>query len=153
MEELFRTTPPPNTSTKALKAERAFRRLKQPTPNTAETLVDQTKPGLGERQGDSLDQPIILDDEPDEAGAGDGAEGASGDVDAGRIGRDASPHNTLATSELASGPTESINALGPWFDVKEGCYVEEPALRLGSCEQQGIISALVQDQPQTLQSS
>ena len=69
---------------------------------------------------------MILDnDDLDEAGAGDEAEGASGDVDTGRIERDASPHNTFATSELASAPTESIDASGPWYDVEEGCYIEE----------------------------
>jgi hypothetical protein len=56
---------------------------------------------------------ILDDDELDEAGTGHKAEGTSGDVDTGRIGRDASPHNTLATSELASGPTKSIDASGP----------------------------------------
>jgi hypothetical protein len=49
---------------------------------------------------------VILDndDDPDEAGAGDEAEGASSDVDTGSIERDASLHNTFATSELASEP-------------------------------------------------
>jgi hypothetical protein len=56
---------------------------------------------------------ILDDDELDEAGTGHKAEGTSGDVDTGRIGRDASLHNTLATSELASGPTKSIDASGP----------------------------------------
>jgi hypothetical protein len=42
-------------------------------------------------------------DESDKTDAEDEAEDASGGVDAGRIGQDASPHNTLATSELASG--------------------------------------------------
>lgn len=41
----------------------------------------------------------------------------------------------------------------PWYDVEEGCYVEEPAPRLGSCEQQGVTSAPAHDQPQTLPQS
>ena len=90
---------------------------------------------------------ILDDDDSDEAGAGDEAEGASGDVDTSRVERDASPHNTLATSELASGPTESIDASDLWYDV------EEPAPRLGPCEQQGLPSALAQDQPQTVPQS
>lgn len=44
----------------------------------------------------------------------DEAEGASGEVvvNTGRIGRDTSPYNTLATSELASGPIKSIDISG-----------------------------------------
>jgi hypothetical protein len=45
---------------------------------------------------------------------------------------------------------QSIDASGPWFDVEEGCYVEEPASRLGSCEQQDVPSAPAQNRPQTL---
>jgi hypothetical protein len=56
------------------------------------------------------------------------AEGAFGEIDTGRIERHASPH-IFATSELASAPTESIDASGPWYDVEEGCYVDEPAPR------------------------
>jgi hypothetical protein len=93
---------------------------------------------------------IINDDESDEADTGDEAEGVSGDVETGCIERDPSPHNTLATPELASGSTESIDASGPWFDVEEGCHVEEPASRLGSCEQQDVPSTPAQNQPQTL---
>ena len=77
---------------------------------------------------------ILDDDDSDEAGAGDEAEGASGGVATGRVERDASPHNTLATSELASRPTKSSGASGP--------------PRLGPCEQQGVPSAPAQDQPQ-----
>jgi hypothetical protein len=44
------------------------------------------------------------DDDPVKAGAGDKAEGASGDVDTGNIKRNASPHTTFATPELASKP-------------------------------------------------
>jgi len=90
---------------------------------------------------------MILDDELDEAGTGDKAKGAFGDVDNRRIKRDASPHNTFATSELASGPTKSIDASGPWYDVEEDRYIEGPY------EQQGVPSAPAQDQPQTLPQS
>jgi hypothetical protein len=88
---------------------------------------------------------VILDnDESDEA------ESTSSDVDTGHIRQDTSPHNTLATLELESRPTESIDTSGPWFDVEEGCYVEEPPPSLRSYKQQGVILAPVQDQPQTL---
>jgi hypothetical protein len=94
---------------------------------------------------------VILDndDDLDEADARDEAEGASSDVDTRRIERDASLHNTFATSELASAPTESIDASGLWYDVKEGRYIEEPAPGLGSCEQHSVPSAPAQAQPQT----
>ena len=51
-------------------------------------------------------------DDLDDVGAGDEAESASGDVDTGRIERDASLHNTFATSELTSTPTKSIDVPG-----------------------------------------
>ena len=44
---------------------------------------------------------ILDDDDSDKAYAKDKAEGAISNVDTGRIKRDASPHNTLITSELA----------------------------------------------------
>ncbi len=48
---------------------------------------------------------MILDnDHPVEAGAGNEAEGASGDGDTGHIERVASLQNTFTTSELASEP-------------------------------------------------
>jgi len=53
-KELFQTIPPPNASTKASKAEHTLQHLKQPAPDTAGTLADQTKSASGERQGDSL---------------------------------------------------------------------------------------------------
>jgi hypothetical protein len=87
---------------------------------------------------------ILDDDDSDEAGAEDEAEGASGDVDTERVERDARPQKTFAISELASGPTESIDASGPWYDI------EEPAPGPGPCEQQGVPSAPAQAQPQTL---
>ena len=88
---------------------------------------------------------MILDDESDEAGTGDKAKGAFGDVDNGRIERNASPHNTFATSELAPAPTKSIDTSGPWYDVEDGYRIDEPTPRLGSCEQQGVPSAPAQD--------
>jgi hypothetical protein len=56
---------------------------------------------------------ILDDDDSDKACAGDEAECATGDVDTGRVERDASPHNTLVTSELALEPVKSIDASGP----------------------------------------
>jgi hypothetical protein len=93
------------------------------------------------------------DDDPDEAGAGGQTEGASGEVDIRRIELDANLHNTFATSELALAPTESIDASGPWYDVEEGRYIEEPAPGLGSSEPHSVPSAAAQAQPQTLPQS
>jgi hypothetical protein len=54
LEELFRTpVPPSKPSTEASKIENTLEHLKHPAPDAAEILVDQTKSGLGERQGDS----------------------------------------------------------------------------------------------------
>ncbi|KAH6668337.1 hypothetical protein B0J14DRAFT_160406 [Halenospora varia] len=145
LEELSRRAPHPKISTEASKTESTAQRLEQPALDGAGLQVDRTQPGLGRRQGDSRDQPMVLDDDSDEA-----EEGTPGDVDTRRIGRDTSPHNTLATSELASGPTKSIDTSGPWYDVEEGCYIEERAPGLGPCEQQGVHSAPAQAQPQIL---
>jgi hypothetical protein len=71
----------------------------------------------------------------------------------GYIGRDASPHHTSATLELASAPIESINTSGPWYDVEEGCYIEEPAPGVGSREQHGVPSTPAQAQLQTFPQS
>ncbi|CZR65258.1 uncharacterized protein PAC_15158 [Phialocephala subalpina] len=87
-----------------------------------------------------------------EARAGGQAEGASGEVDTGRIELDASLHNSLPTSELASAPIESIDTSGPWYDI-EGRYIEETAPGLGSHEQHSVPSAPAQAQPQTLPQS
>jgi hypothetical protein len=73
----------------------------------------------------------------------DKAEGASGDIDTGRIEGDESLYNAFVTSELALVPTESINTSGPWYDIEEGRYIEEPALGLGSRESYGVPSAPV----------
>lgn len=76
---------------------------------------------------------MILDnDDLDKVHAGGQAEGASSEVDTGCIELDASLHNSLLTSELASAPTDSIDTSGPWYDVEEGRYVEETAPGLGS---------------------
>jgi hypothetical protein len=91
------------------------------------------------------DQLVILDnDDSVEAGVEDEAEGASRDVD---TGRDASLHQTFATSELAPAPTKSIDTSGPWNDVRE------PAPGLRSYEQHDIPSTSAQAQPQTLPQS
>ena len=93
---------------------------------------------------------ILDDDESDEADTGDEAEGASIDIETKHIKRDPSPHNTFATSEPASGPTKSIDTSGPWYNIEEGYWIDEPTPRLGPCEQQGVTPAPAQDQPQTL---
>ena len=88
------------------------------------------------------------DDESDGAGTGDETGDASSDIETGRSEQDTSPHSTLETSELASGPTKSIDTSGPWYDVEEGRYIniDEPAPRLGYCEQRGVPSTPAQDQ-------
>jgi hypothetical protein len=62
------------------------------------------------------------------------AESASSKVDIGRVELDTSLHNTIALSELASVPTESIDASGLWYNVEEGCHIEELVPGLGSHE-------------------
>jgi hypothetical protein len=91
---------------------------------------------------------VILDnnDDLDKARAGGQAKGASGEVDTARIKLDASLHNSFPTSELASAPTESIDASGPRFDVEEGRYIEEPTPGLRSHEQHSVPSAPAQAQ-------
>jgi hypothetical protein len=93
---------------------------------------------------------VLDDDDSDKADAEDEAGDASSDIDASRVERDTSPHNILATLELASGSAKPIDASGPWYDVEEGCYIDEPAPRPGSFEQYGVPSAPAQDQPQIL---
>jgi hypothetical protein len=63
---------------------------------------------------------MILDDESDDAGAGDKAKNASGNVDTRRIRQDTSPHNTLTNPELAYESAKSIDTSGPWYNVEEG---------------------------------
>lgn len=94
---------------------------------------------------------MILDgDQLHEAGARDDSEDATGVVDTGHVEQYTSSHDTIAASELASRPTKSISISGPWYDVEEGCWIDEPAPRVGSCEQQGVPSTPAQDQPQIL---
>ncbi len=64
----------------------------------------------------------------------------------GVIKRDASPHSTFVSLELASRPTRSIDTFGSWYDAYEGCNFDEPALRLGFRMQQGVLSAPAQAQ-------
>jgi hypothetical protein len=87
---------------------------------------------------------MILDNNDlDKACARDKAEGAISDINTRRIKRDTSPHNTLVTSELALEPIKSINASCLWDNTEDGCYIDRPALGLGSC--QGVPSAPTQD--------
>jgi hypothetical protein len=101
------------------------------------------------------DQPVILDidNDLDEADIENEAEGASSDIDTGRLERDASVYDIFATSELASAPIESIDASGPWYDVEEGHYIDEPAPGLEPRKQRSIPPAPAQAQPQTLPQS
>jgi hypothetical protein len=94
---------------------------------------------------------MILDDDLDKACTGDEAKGAIGDVDTGRVKRDASPHYTFVTLELALEPGKSIDASGSWDNAGDGCYIDEPAPGLGSCH--GVPSAPAQDQTQILSQS
>jgi hypothetical protein len=90
---------------------------------------------------------VILDDDDDdsdEVSARDRAEGASKDVDTRRVEGDTSLQNTSAISELALRLTESIDASGLWYDIKEGCYIEELAPGLVTYKQQGQPSTLAQ---------
>jgi hypothetical protein len=89
-------------------------------------------------------------DKSDEAGTKDKAKDAAGNIKTGHIKRDTSLHNTLGTSELASGPTKSIDTSGLWYNVEEDCYIDEPALRLGPCEQRDVPFAQAQGQAQIL---
>ncbi|KAH6704184.1 hypothetical protein BKA61DRAFT_183702 [Leptodontidium sp. MPI-SDFR-AT-0119] len=153
LEELSRAALRSKISTEASKTRFTLQLLEQPALHGAGLQVNSTQSGWGECQGNSRDQPVILDDDDaDNIGAGNEAEGAFGDIDTGRIGRDASPH-IFATSELAPTPTEFIGASGPWYDVEEACYVDEPAPEPRPREQIGAPSTLAQAQPQTLSQS
>jgi hypothetical protein len=90
---------------------------------------------------------LDIDDYLDEADAGGEPEGASSDVDTGRIERDASLHDAFATLEPASAPIKSINVSGPWYDVDKDRYIEEPAPGLRPHEQHSIPFAPAQAQP------
>jgi len=136
LEELCRAALRPKISTEASKTSSTLQRLEQPALHRAGLQVDRIQSGSGERQDVSRDQPAIFgnDDDPDDARTGGQVEGASGEAHITRIELDTSLHNPLPTSELASAPTQSINAFGPWYDVEEGRYIEEPApgLQLGA---------------------
>ena len=82
---------------------------------------------------------MILDEDSDEASTEDEAEDGASDIETRRTGRDTSPYSTLGSSELAS---------GLWYDIEEGRYIDEPAPRLGSCEQQSVLSAFATDELQ-----
>jgi hypothetical protein len=56
---------------------------------------------------------ILDDDDSDKVCARDKAEGAISNVNTGRVERDASPYNTLITSELALAQVKSIDVFGP----------------------------------------
>lgn len=149
LEEVFRHTPRSRVATATSNTERTIQQLGQPALELAGIPINLTESGLGDRQGDSPGRPMIVDDdESDDAGVRDKAEGASGDVDIGRVRQDASPHNTLTTSELACESAESIDTSGPWWDVEDRCWICEPDLRLASCEQQPF--APTQDEPKIL---
>ncbi|PVH67366.1 hypothetical protein DL98DRAFT_600594 [Cadophora sp. DSE1049] len=143
LEELSRAGLRSKISTEASKAGFTLQPLEQPALHGAGLQVNSTQSGSGECQGNSrggctgcylcskavrelyTDQPVLLDDDDaDNTGAGNEAEGAFGDIDTGRIERDASLH-IFATLELAPTPTESIDASGLWYDVGEACYVDE----------------------------
>jgi ferredoxin len=146
-------------------------RLEQPAYHRTGPQVDRIQSGWGERQDRSrgwctgctlcpearpanlyTDLPVIVDEnDPVEAGAENGVEAVSGDINTGHIALDTSLHDT-AISEL-SAPAESIDASGSWYDVEEGCFTEEPAQRLGSHEQYSVPSAPAQAQPQILPQS
>jgi len=107
LEEQSRATLRPKISTEASNARSTLQRLEQPALlHWAGLQVNRTQPGSGERQDGSRDQPVILDNNHHavEVGAGNEAEGASGDGDTGHIERVASLHNTFTASELASEP-------------------------------------------------
>ncbi|KAH8591194.1 hypothetical protein B0O99DRAFT_690798 [Bisporella sp. PMI_857] len=137
LEELFQTIPP--VSSKGSRTEPTFQYLEQAALHGVEMQSDRTKSGLSERQGDRPDQPMILDDDSDEASTENEAENGAGDIETRRTGRDTSPYSTPGSSELAS---------GPWYDIEEGRYIDEPAPKLGSCEQQSVPSAFAPDELQ-----
>ncbi|PVH68898.1 hypothetical protein DL98DRAFT_542042 [Cadophora sp. DSE1049] len=122
LEELSRAGLHSKISTEASKTGFTLQPLEQPALHGAGLQVNSTRSGSGECQGNSRDQPVILDDDDaDNTGAGNEAEGAFGDIDTGRIERDASPH-IFATLELAPTPTESIDASGLCASSPEAGY-------------------------------
>jgi hypothetical protein len=92
---------------------------------------------------------MVLDyDESDKADAGDKTEGASSEVDTELIQRDASSYNTPTISEVASRTVKSIGASGPWWDVEDGRWINDPTPSTGSVEQQAAPPAPTQSQRQ-----
>ena len=75
---------------------------------------------------------ILYNDDLGEVVTRNEAESTFGNVDTRRIKRNASLHNTFATSECTLTPIESIDASCLWYDVEEGRYIKEPALGLRS---------------------
>ncbi|KUJ07405.1 uncharacterized protein LY89DRAFT_678007 [Mollisia scopiformis] len=71
------------------------------------------KSSISRRADGATSEDLDYDDDLDKARAEGQAEGASGEVDTGRIELDASLHNSLPTSELASAPTDSIDTSSP----------------------------------------
>jgi hypothetical protein len=96
---------------------------------------------------------LLDDDDSDMAGVKDKAGDISANVDTRCAEQDTTRHNTFATLDLTSGPVQPIDTSGPWFDLEEGCYVDEPAPGLGLGEQRGVPPATAQTQPQTLHQS
>ena len=78
---------------------------------------------------------MIIDDDSDEVGAVDIAEGASSDIDPRCIEQDTSLDNTFVISELALMLIKSIDTSGLQYDVKEGYRIDELTPRLRSYEQ------------------
>jgi hypothetical protein len=83
---------------------------------------------------------MALDDESRGESTEDEAEDGASDIEVGNTERDASPQSTLEASDLVSGPTKSIDTSGPWYDVEEGRYIDEP-------DQTSIISPVSKSLP------
>ncbi|PVH70774.1 hypothetical protein DL98DRAFT_123429 [Cadophora sp. DSE1049] len=165
LEELTPAALSSKISTEASKTGCTLQRLEQAAVDSVGLQVNPTQSGLGECQGICqcrytgcyscskavrclyADQPAVLhDDDADNAGARNEVEGALGDIDTRRIGRDASPP-IFQTSALISTPTESIDASGPWYDVDKAYYFNGQAHR----EQYGSVPlTLSQTQHQTV---
>ncbi|KAG9228688.1 hypothetical protein BJ875DRAFT_229008 [Amylocarpus encephaloides] len=128
LEELLRIPPRPTILDKTSRTEPVSQHLDQPVLNGVAIQADRTKSGIGERQGNSSDQPMVRDDELEEEGLENEAEDSASDIETWHTERDASPQSTLKTSDLVSRPTKSVDTSGPWFDVEEGRFIDEPEL-------------------------
>ncbi|KAL5328830.1 hypothetical protein ACEPPN_002338 [Leptodophora sp. 'Broadleaf-Isolate-01'] len=144
LKELSRAALSSKISTEASKTGCTLQRLEQPAVDSVGLQVNPTQSWLGEYQ-----LVILNDNNADNAAAGNEVEGASGDIDTGHIGRNASPH-IIASSELAPTPTASINTSSPWYDVEETYYVNEPAPGPRPHEQHDVPATLAQSQLQTV---